>query len=151
VAFIDGDCVGGGCGLALACDIRIASPRARLGITPAKLGLVYPLHDTKLLVDLVGPGQAARLMFTGALLDAEEALRIGLVEQIGSSTDELVTAILTNSGHSHREIKRFIRRVRDGQVAEDSETLRIFADAFAGRDFHEGAAAFLAKRKADFA
>ena len=58
IAFIDGDCVGGGCGLAMACDIRVATPRARFGITPAKLGLVYPLHDTKLLVDLVGPGQA---------------------------------------------------------------------------------------------
>lgn len=58
IAFIDGDCVGGGCGLAMACDIRVATPRARFGITPAKLGLVYPLHDTKLLVDLVGPGRA---------------------------------------------------------------------------------------------
>ena len=55
IAFIAGDCVGGGCGLALAADIRVATPEARLGITPANLGLVYPLHDTKLLVDLVGP------------------------------------------------------------------------------------------------
>lgn len=60
IAVIDGDCIGGGCGIALACDIRIASPAARFGITPAKLGLVYPLHDTKLLVDAVGPSQAKR-------------------------------------------------------------------------------------------
>ena len=60
IAFIDGDCVGGGCGLALACDMRVATPRARLGITPARLGIVYPLHDTKLLVDLVGPVRPKR-------------------------------------------------------------------------------------------
>jgi len=73
IAVIDGDCVGGGCGLALACDFRIAGVKARFGITPAKLGLVYPLHDTKLLVDLVGPANAKRLLYTGALIPAEQA------------------------------------------------------------------------------
>ena len=58
----------------------MATPRARFGITPAKLGLVYPLHDTKLLVDLVGPANAKRLLYTGMLIDAGEALRIGLID-----------------------------------------------------------------------
>ncbi|MEO9671676.1 MAG: enoyl-CoA hydratase/isomerase family protein, partial [Marinomonas sp.] len=49
IAFVEGDCVGGGCGIALACDLRVATSNARFGITPAKLGLVYPLHDVKLL------------------------------------------------------------------------------------------------------
>ena len=75
IAFVDGDCVGGGCGLAIACDIRVATPRSRFGITPANLGLVYPLHDTKLLVDLVGPGQAKRMLYSAQLLTAVEALR----------------------------------------------------------------------------
>jgi enoyl-CoA hydratase/carnithine racemase len=79
IALVEGDCVGGGCGMALACDFRIAGPKARFGITPAKLGLVYPLHDTKLLVDLVGPSQAKRILFTGALLPAAEAQAIGMV------------------------------------------------------------------------
>ena len=79
VAFVEGDCVGGGCGIALACDFRVAGPKARFGITPAKLGLVYPLHDTKLLVDLVGPSHAKRILFTGALLPAAEAQAIGMV------------------------------------------------------------------------
>ena len=74
IAVIDGDCIGGGCGIALACDMRIAGPAARFGITPAKLGLVYPLHDTKLLVDAVGPSQAKRILFTGQILPADEAL-----------------------------------------------------------------------------
>ena len=82
VAFVEGDCVGGGCGIALACDFRVAGPKARFGITPAKLGLVYPLHDTKLLVDLVGPSQAKRILFTGALLPAAEAQVATLRDQL---------------------------------------------------------------------
>jgi enoyl-CoA hydratase/carnithine racemase len=150
IAFVTGDCVGGGCGLTLACDLRIATPAARLGITPAKLGLVYPLHDVKLLVDLVGPGQARRMLFTGSLLGAEEALRIGLVEMIAETPAAVIEAIIGGSRHSTKAIKGFVRRVLDGQVAEDAETAAIFAAAFVGADFDEGAAAFVAKRKPVF-
>lgn len=150
IAFIDGDCIGGGCGLALACDLRVATTRARFGITPAKLGLVYPLHDVKLLVDLVGPGQAKRLLFTGSLIDAEEALRIGLVEALGEEIATFAEPILGASAHSTRSIKAFIRKVLDGQVADDAETLGIFAQAFSGPDFLEGTRAFVEKRKPEF-
>lgn len=150
IAFVDGDCVGGGCGLALAADIRVATSRARFGITPAKLGLVYPLHDTKLLVDLVGPGQAKRMLFTGALINAEEALRIGLVEQISDDAMSIVEAITCNSSLSVREIKSIVRRILDGQADDDDETRAIFADAFTQPDFLEGSSAFLEKRKAAF-
>lgn len=150
IAFIEGDCIGGGCGIALACDLRVATPQARFGITPAKLGLVYPLHDVKLLVDLVGPGQAKRMLYTGSLLGAAEARRIGLVEEVADSPDALVEAILAASPHSVREAKRFVRRVLDGQVKDDAETLGTFAAAFAGRDFAEGTAAFVEKRRAEF-
>lgn len=150
IALIDGDCIGGGCGLALACDIRVATPRARLGITPAKLGLVYPLHDTKLLIDLVGPGHARRILYTGVLLDADEALRIGLVEQLGADAEDLIATIAGNSGFSASGTKQFVRRVLDGQIDDDADTLATFAAAFSGADFHEGASAFLAKRKPQF-
>jgi enoyl-CoA hydratase/carnithine racemase len=150
IAFIDGDCVGGGCGLALACDMRIATARSRIGITPSNLGLVYPLHDTKLLVDLVGPGQAKRMLFSAQLLSAEEALRIGLIEEIDESADALAEQIASKSAHSTAQIKRFVRRVLDGQAEDDAQTLEIFADAFTGADFLEGTTAFLEKRKPDF-
>lgn len=150
IAMIDGDCVGGGCGIALACDIRVATARSRLGITPAKLGLVYPLHDTKLLVDLIGHGQAKKMLFTGALLDSEEALRIGLIEAIGEEADSMAQQIAANSAHSTHEIKAFVRRILDGQSDDDAETRRIFAEAFTRSDFAEGTAAFAAKRKAEF-
>jgi len=150
IAFVDGDCVGGGCGLALACDLRVATPRARFGITPAKLGLVYPLHDTKLLVDLVGPSQAKRMLFTGHLIDAEEALRIGLIDLIADTPDDLIAAIAAASSHSARETKTMIRRILDGQSDDDAETTAIFAEAFTLPDFHEGVRAFVEKRKPEF-
>ncbi|MBU6165533.1 MAG: enoyl-CoA hydratase/isomerase family protein [Alphaproteobacteria bacterium] len=150
IAFVEGDAVGGGCGLAMACDIRVATPAARFGITPAKLGLVYPLHDVKLLVDLVGPGQARRLLFTAALIDAAEAWDIGLIEVVAAAPDAIVAAILAGSPHSIRAMKGFVRRVLDGQVADDAETLAVFAAAFAGADFAEGTAAFLARRPPQF-
>ena len=150
IAMIDGDCVGAGCGLALGCDLRVATPRARFGITPAKLGLVYPLHDTKLLIETVGPSQAKRIFFTGQLLDAAEALRIGLIDMIEDSADTMAAVIAASSAHSNREMKRFVRRVLDGQVADDAETLAVFADAFTKPDFLEGVGAFLAKRTPEF-
>lgn len=150
IAFVEGDCVGGGCGIAMACDIRIATPAARFGITPAKLGLVYPLHDVKLLVDLVGPGQAKRMLYTGELLTAQEAQRIGLVEIVEDASDGATAQIAAASGNSARAIKRFVRRVLDGQVADDAETLAVFAAAFTGPDFAEGTAAFVEKRKPEF-
>ncbi|KPP94909.1 enoyl-CoA hydratase/isomerase family protein [Erythrobacter sp. HL-111] len=150
LAFVEGDCIGGGCGIALACDLRLATDRARFGITPAKLGLVYPLHDVKLLTDLVGPGQARRILYTGALLDAEEALRIGLIEVMAETPDGLIEQLLAASPHSIRETKRFVRRVLDGQAEDDADTLAIFAEAFSGADFIEGTSAFVEKRKPEF-
>lgn len=150
IAFVDGDCVGGGCGLALACDLRVATPRARFGITPAKLGLVYPLHDTKLLVDLVGPAQAKRILFTGQLLDAGEAHRIGLVDLLADGPEALAGAIASVSPHSTRQAKAMIRRILDGQVADDAETLALFAEAFTLPDFREGVTAFTEKRPPAF-
>jgi len=151
IAAIDGDCVGGGCGLAIACDLRIASPRARLGITPAKLGIVYSLFDTKLLVDLVGPARAKRILFTGSLASAEEALAIGLVDDVSddpmAAATTLAQTIAGNAQHSVRSSKVMIRRIGDGQSDDDAETLAMFRDAFTKPDFAEGVAAFKAKRK----
>ncbi len=151
VALIGGDCIGGGCGLALACDLRVAvSKEARFGITPAKLGLVYPLHDVKLLTDLVGPGQAKRMLYTGMLIKADEALRIGLIEEITDAPKSLITGLLAASPHTIRETKKFVRRVLDGQAEDDEQTLKVFGDAFTGADFLEGTTAFVEKRIPEF-
>ncbi len=154
IAAIDGDCVGGGCGIALACDIRIAGPSARFGITPAKLGLVYSLFDTKLLVDVVGPSQAKRILYTAQLIDAAEAARIGLITQLSDDPHaaalDMAHSIASVSSHSQRESKKIIRRILDGQADDDAETTALFAAAFDGADFQEGVSAFLEKRKPQF-
>lgn len=154
IAVIDGDCIGGGCGLALACDLRVATRRSRFGITPAKLGLVYPLHDTKLLVDLVGPSQAKRILFTADLLDAAEASRIGLVTMLSddalATAEALAASMAGVSAHTQRQGKLIVRRILDGQVDDDAHTAELFDSAFLGPDFAEGAGAFLEKRPARF-
>ena len=154
VALVEGVCVGGGCGLAIACDLRVAAPAACFGITPAKLGLVYSLHDTKLLVDLVGPAQAKRILFTGALLPAEEAHRIGLVdllaEDASAEAERLAEQIAAASPHSVQGTKRMIRRILAGQADDDEDTLAEFRAAFSASDYREGVSAFLEKRKPIF-
>lgn len=154
IALVEGVCVGGGCGLAIACDMRVAGPAARFGITPARLGLVYSLHDTKLLVDLVGPSQARRILFTGQLLEAAEAARIGLIdilaEDAAAQADALAAAIADASPHSVASTKAMVRRILDGQADDDDDTLAQFAAAFEGEDFDEGVSAFLAKRPPRF-
>jgi len=156
VAAIDGVCVGGGCGLAIACDLRVAAHSARLGITPAKLGLVYSLHDTKLLVDLVGPSRSKRILYTGALFGADEARDMGLVDVLtareGLREAALVLAqqIAANSQHAIRSTKKIIQRILDGAADDDAESIAQFFDAFDGPDLIEGVSAFTEKRRPDF-
>ncbi len=156
VARIDGPCVGGGLGLALCCDIRIASDRARLGITPAKLGLMYSLADTKRLVDVVGPSRAKDILYTGRILNADEALAIGLVDAVTTvpGLDAAVVAkadaIVAASQWSARKAKTIVARILNDQVADDAETGAWMLDAVEGEDFVEGRDAFLGKRTPQF-
>lgn len=154
VAIIDGDCIGGGLGMAIACDLRIASPRARFGLPPAKLGLAYPLHDLRLLQELVGLAQTKRLIYTGDLIKAAEAMRIGLIEfqtpDLASEALQLTGRIARLSGASHRSNKHLLERIRHGQVDDDSASDTLFERAFSSADFKEGLSAFMSKREATF-
>jgi enoyl-CoA hydratase/carnithine racemase len=156
IARIDGPCVGGGLGLALCCDLRIASDRARLGITPAKLGLMYSLADTKRLVDVVGPSRARDILYTGRILTAQEALGIGLIDAItpahglDAAVAEKSATIAAASQWSARKAKQIIARILAGQTDDDAETGAWMLDAVEGEDFIEGRDAFLGKRTAWF-
>src|SRR4051812_15164588 len=87
VAAIRGHCIGGGVELAPSCDLRFTDPTGVFGVTPAKVGVVYPPSSTKALLDLVGPATTKYLLFSGELLDAPAALRVGLVDRVVPAED----------------------------------------------------------------
>jgi enoyl-CoA hydratase len=156
LAVIDGACVGGGLGLALACDLRLASPRSRFAITPAKLGLVYSADDSRRLVNTVGMARARELLLTGRLVDAPTALAWGLVNQLATE-DELaaaeraqVQALLATSGQARRGIKTVLGHLGGDTGIDLTQADAAFNAAFTSDDFAEGAAAFLAKRAPAF-
>lgn len=156
LAAIEGACVGGGCGLALACDLRYATPNARFGITPGKLGLMYGVSDTRRLVAAVGLSAAKDILFTGRLFGATEALSLGLIDKVAdeSSLETLIATLAASltsaSSYTARTTKRILHRISEGARDDDDESRQLFADAFSGADFQEGFRAFLEKRKPSF-
>ncbi len=156
VAVIDGACVGGGLGLALACDLRLASARAKFAITPAKLGLVYSADDSRRLVNTVGMARAREMLLTGRLLDAATALDWGLLHQLadGDGLAEVEQAclrqLLATSGQAQRGIKTVLAHLGGDPAYGADAAATAFDAAFSSSDFAEGAAAFLEKRAPDF-
>ncbi len=153
IAAIGGDCIGGGCGLAAACDLRIASPQARFGVTPARLGIAYARFDTALLVAAVGQAEARRLLLTAELIDAQEACRIGLVHEIAA--DPLARArttahrMLALSPHSIAVSKRHLRTVMlgaAGAIDDDQDSAALFQDSYARAGFADRLDRFLQRK-----
>jgi len=114
IARIEGYCYGAGVALAMACDLRLAHPRAQFAITPAKLGISYPQEDVRRLVELVGPGQAARILFSATPLLAGEAKEIRLIDADLAHETALIAAILANDRASLAMLKQAIRRAAAG-------------------------------------
>lgn len=137
IALIDGPCIGGGCSLALACDIRIATARSRFGVTPTKLGLVYGLADTRRLVRAVGDTAARRLLFTGKLIAADEAVSCGMVSGVcePSALREvgglMAAEIVGYSSHTVACAKSFLQQIESGQYHDDEASRELFRDSFA--------------------
>ncbi|WP_421789100.1 enoyl-CoA hydratase/isomerase family protein [Hyphobacterium sp.] len=156
LAAIDGACIGGGCGLAIACDFRIATSRSVFGITPAKLGLAYPLNDMRRLISTIGRSAAKDLLFTGRLVDASEAHELGLANRIvadhelPSSVREWTGQLLKASSNTARITKQMIRLIDSGLVDEIPESRQLFLEAFQSADFARGYRAFLQKQSFDF-
>ena len=133
VALIEGHCYGAGVALAMACDLRVAALTAEFAITPAKIGISYPQEDLHRLVLLVGPGQAARMLFGGQAISGEEARRIGLVEANRPAETKLIEAILANDSESLAALKQAIARAADG-VRSDADADRRFDALIAGEE-----------------
>jgi enoyl-CoA hydratase len=157
IAMINGYCFGGGLELALACDIRIASEDASFGQPEIRLGIMPGGGATQRLPGLVGPAIAKELMFTGRIIDAQEALRIGLVnrvvpkDKLNEAVWELARDIAKKSPIALKLIKRSVNR--GGQAPSDvGLAYEALAEClcFTTEDHEEGLSAFLEKRKPNF-
>ena len=154
VAAIDGACTGGGAAIAAACDIRIATGRLKFGFPIARtLGNALSIANLARLSALIGPGRVKEIVLTARLVEADEALRVGLVSEVVADPEALERRVLelarTLKGHAPitmRVTKEGLRRLRlQGAEADDRD---LILAAYMSRDFKEGIEAFLGKRKA---
>ena len=152
IAMIRGNCVGGGVSIATACDIRIAADDSIYGITPSKLGIVYPTNALERAVRILGASATKHLMYTGELIAADRALRIGLIDELlpvdalQARVDQLVATIVERSALTQVASKAMIDEVvREGRV-KPATTLHWETEMDRSGEVREGVAAFLGKR-----
>ncbi len=157
IAMIRGYCIGGGVSLAVGCDLRICSDNSRFGIPAARLGLGYGHKGIRKLMDLVGPAGAKELFFTAKQFTAQQALIMGLVNQVvpegdlDALVDDNATAIAENAPLTLTQVKRTVGELfRDPADRDIALTDRLVAECFASEDYIEGRRAFMEKRKAQF-
>ena len=157
IAAINGYAFGGGCELALACDIRLASEAAQLGQQEVKLGVPPGWGGTQRLPRLVGPGFAAEMIFTGRRVRAAEAKRIGLVnavyppDELMAQATKLAAQIAANSPRAVAVAKRAMALAFGGDHAAGfAAEIEAFATSFGTADQEEGMRAFVEKRPAEF-
>jgi enoyl-CoA hydratase len=158
IAAVSGFALGGGCEMAMACDLILASPKARFGQPEVRIGVLPGFGGTLRLTRLVGPQRARELIFTGRQIDAEEAARIGLVARIvadGPVLDAavaLATELTTQVGFAAVvAAKRCIAGALDMPISEGLKVeAQTFAEQFGTHDQREGMAAFLGKRPPNF-
>ncbi|MHA7858541.1 MAG: enoyl-CoA hydratase/isomerase family protein [Henriciella sp.] len=156
IAAIDGACVGGGVSLAMACDLRVASARSKFGVTPGKLGLVYPAGDTRRLLQAIGPGATKDILFTGRIFLATEAKDMKLIDRLVDDQTTLESArtfageIAAVSQWSTRAIKQMIKGLQSGWTDTSEEAIDLFVEGFSNEDFQDGYRAFLEKRAPNF-
>jgi enoyl-CoA hydratase/carnithine racemase len=160
VAALNGHTIGGGLELALSCDLRIAAAGIKLGMPPAKLGLVYSHTGIRKFIEVVGAPRTRELFLIGGRIDAETAQAWGLVnrladsEQLAGDALELATELAANAPLAQRGNKRVIREVLDAQGRLDAdverELIELRRECFSSEDFREGVRAFAEKRPPDW-
>ena len=157
VAMIRGYCIGGGTGIAVSCDVRIAADDARFGVPAAKLGLGYRFAGIRRLADVVGPSFAAEIFYTGRQFTAQEALQMGLVNRVVSSGDleratrEFAGTIANNAPLTIASVKRaLLEYAKDPDERDLDLCQKMVDDCYVSEDYKEGQTAFMEKRKPVF-
>ena len=152
LAAIEGYCIGGGLGIAAACDLRLARSDSRFGIPAGKLGLAYPANATHQLAQLVGVSEAKRIIFTAVTLTVPEALNNGLISLAADAADfdttlAMLMAQISANAPMSLQASKF---VLDNPHVDTSEVKKRLADCLASADYEEGRRAFMEKRKPVF-
>jgi len=157
IAFIRGSCVGGGVQIATSCDLRIADSTARFGITPARLGVVYPTRALERAVRLIGASAAKHLLLSAELIDAQRAERIGLVDEVHAPADAeerldaFVTLLATERSQlTQQASKAMIDEIVEHGSVSDDLAQRWAREMSTSTDPAEGVAAFLERRTPKF-
>jgi enoyl-CoA hydratase/carnithine racemase len=155
IAMIRGYCLGGGVGIAVCCDLRIANDTARFAVPAAKLGLGYGYENVRRIVDLVGPQFATEMLLTARQFDAAEAARAGLVNRVVPDAEiertvrELAETIAGNAPLTIQAVKRIMRELRSERPDVDACDALV-RKCFESADYREGRQAFMEKRKPEF-
>jgi enoyl-CoA hydratase len=156
IAAVNGFALGGGCELAMACHIRIASENAKFGQPEVNLGLIPGYGGTQRMVQLIGKGKAIELLMTGDIIDAVEAQKLGLSNQVVQTVELLdickgiLKKISTKSPYAiSKVIESVYAHFKDGMDGFDTE-IELFGQCVGTEDFVEGTSAFIEKRKAKF-
>ncbi|MBX7170433.1 MAG: enoyl-CoA hydratase/isomerase family protein [Pyrinomonadaceae bacterium] len=157
IAMINGFCLGGGCEVALACDIRIASEKAKLGQPEINLGIIPGGGGTQRLTRLIGEGKSMEMILTGDMIDAHTAFNLGLVnhvypvDELEAKTMELANKIAEKSPIALQMAKEAVKLAAKSNLDEGlRREVDLFAICFSSQDKEEGVAAFLEKRKPVF-
>jgi enoyl-CoA hydratase len=157
IAMIAGICIGGGMQVALNCDIRIAARGTRFGIPAARLGLAYPLDGVLSLSNIAGPANARDILMSARIFDAEEALRMGLInrlvepDQLEATVRDYATRMAANAPLTMAAAKATIREgLRDAAERDRDKIAAMVAQCFNSEDYKEGVRAFLEKRTPRF-
>lgn len=156
LAYVRGWCVGGGCEVAVACDIRVGDSTARMGITPSKLGIVYGQTSTSRLVQEVGPGWARYMLLSARIFDAETSLHASLLQEVyaDETADEqwlsLLKTITGGAPITQAGAKKLIARAVAGTDEEDEYADQWYRLSFESTEYARGVESFTTKHKPSF-
>jgi enoyl-CoA hydratase/carnithine racemase len=155
IAAIRGYCIGGGVEIATSCDLRFSDPTGLFGVTPAKVGVVYAAASTRALIDLVGPATTKYLLFSGELIDAPTALRVGLVDRLvpadglDAEVQRFAGVLAGRSALSQQATKEVVTALTAGSDGE-AVVAPWYRETIAAGELREGVAAFGERRAPQF-